>query len=273
MHDRQVAIIKNKKCYMSSDYVRKIIDTYRGRNEYDNNRYKDENFIRIDKLQNLDISKEQPVILYNRLKKRNINIENQVKKELADNFGYLNNTALKYNLLRFYSLNISNGKITKNNNKNKNRIKTGKLNNNTNLLFKSSDNDKSQIRQIQIKYSDKIRKRANTFKKTINKNILENNLYKNINGSNNKLDKKKLKNEEYFKNLLENKNNDINNKNYMIRRKKEYLDRNKIPYENIDINENEKNKENEKKRRVIIFKDGKYIKKKKPAKNKLINKK
>ena len=49
--------------------------------------------------------------------------ENQVKKELADNFGYLNNAALKYNLLKFYSLNISNENLLKNKNKkNKNKF-------------------------------------------------------------------------------------------------------------------------------------------------------
>ena len=271
MHDRKVAIIKNKKCYMSSDYVRNILNTYRGRNKYYNNsEHNDDNLIKIEKSQYIDICKEKPVILYNKLKKRDISTENQVKKELADNFGYLNNSALKYHLIKFYSVNISNENLKKNNNKKKTR---NKLNNNTNLLFKSLENDdKRQIRQLRIKYSDKLRKRSNTFKKSNIKNNLENKLYKRINNSSNKLDKKKLANEENMIKLITNnikKNDKINNNNIndLISRKKGYLDINEISYKNIVINENEKNNEKEEKRKVKLFKDGKYIKKPKPFKN------
>ena len=129
MHDRKVAIIKNKKCYMSSDYVRNIINTYRGRNK--NNFPTD--FFKIKKSENIGVSKEQPVLLYDKLRKRNISMENQVKKELADNFGYLNNAALKYNLLKFYSLNISNENLLKN----KNKKNQNKFQNRLNLSSKT----------------------------------------------------------------------------------------------------------------------------------------
>ena len=49
------------------------------------------------------------------------------------------------------------------------------------------------------------------------------------------------------------------NMNSIRQRKKEYLDLNAITYENIDVEEN-KSDEKEKKRKVKIFKNGKYIK-------------
>ena len=76
MHDRQVAVINNKKCYMSSDYIRKIVNTYRGRNIINSNTNINDILLKIDSSKNIDISKEQPLILFNRLKKRNINIKN-----------------------------------------------------------------------------------------------------------------------------------------------------------------------------------------------------
>ena len=256
MHERKVAIIKNKKCYMSSDYVRNIIDTYQGRNKNNYNH----NFFTIEKSQNIDVSKDQPVLLYDKLRKRNINMENQVKKELADNFGYLNNAALKYNLLKFYSLNISNENLLKNkNNKNNNIQNRLNLSSKT---FKSLDNEK---RKIQINYSDKIRKKykSNTFKKS-NSKIIDNKFNKRFNSANNKLDKNELMNEDYIKKLMDIKNKGCNINN--IKRKKEYLDMNYISYENIEIVKNEKKDEKKEKRRVKIFENGKYIKTKKKDK-------
>ena len=113
MHDRKVAIIKNKKIYMSSDYVRKIINTYKGRNLLNSNPGINDILLKIEGSQNIDVSKEQPLILFNKSKKRDINMENQIKKELAENQGFLNNDALKKNLLRFYSYDLSKDNTTK----------------------------------------------------------------------------------------------------------------------------------------------------------------
>ena len=258
MHDRKVAIIKNKKCYMSSDYVRNIIDTYQGRNK-NNNNY-NHNFFKIEKSQNIDVSKDQPVLLYDKLRKRNISMENQVKKELADNFGYLNNSALKYNLLKFYSLNISNENLLKNKN-NKNNNVQNRLNLSS-KTFKSLDNEK---RKLQINYSDKIRKKfkSNTFKKS-NSKIIDNKFNKRFNSANNKLDKNELMKDDYIKKLMSNKYKGFNYDN--IKRKKEYLDTNFISYENIEIVKEEKKDEKKEKRRVKIFENGKYIKTKKKDK-------
>jgi len=235
MHDRKVAIIKNKKCYMSSDYVRNIIDTYQGRNKNNYNH----NFFKIEKSQNIDVSKDQPVLLYDKLRKRNISMENQVKKELADNFGYLNNAALKYNLLKFYSLNISNENLLKNKNNKNNNIQ-----NRLNLSSKTFKSLEYEKRKLQINYSNKFNQRFNS--------------------ANNKLDKNELMNEDYIKKLMDIKNKGCNINN--IRRKKEYLDMNYISYENIEIVKNEKRDEKKEKRRVKIFENGKYIKTKKKDK-------
>ena len=240
MNDRKVAIIKNKKCFISSDYVHKILNSYKGRNRINNNLRK------IELSQNIEISKEQPVILYNNTKKKDINMENQIKKELSDNYGYLNNTSLKNNLIKFYSLNTSDKNIIKNETNNKININ---INNN---LYKSLNNDK---RKIIASYSNILRKR-NIFKKSAVKIRTNNKLYKTHNINN--IDKDKLTNEKYIKKLFGNKNNKKININDMTQRKKEYLDMNNISYKNIDIKDNEKNNKKDK-RKVKIFKDGKYI--------------
>ena len=256
MHDRKVAIIKNKKCYMSSDYVRNIINTYRDQNK---NKIPID-FFKIKKSENIDVSKEQPVLLYDKLKKRNISMESQVKKELADNFGYLNNAALKYNLLKFYSLNISNENLLKNkNNKNKNKFQ-----NRLNLSSKTFYSLEKEKRKLQINYSEKVRKKfkSKSFQKSKNK-IAENKFNNRYDSNNNKLDRNELMKEDYIKKLM-----DINNKGISynnIKRKKDYLDMNYISYENIDITKDDK-KEKKEKRRVKIFKNGKYIKTKKEDK-------
>ena len=256
MHDRKVAIIKNKKCYMSSDYVRNIINTYRGRNK--NNFPTD--FFKIKKSENIDVSKEQPVLLYDKLRKRNISMENQVKKELADNFGYLNNAALKYNLLKFYSLNISNENLLKN----KNKKNKNKFQNRLNLSSKTFYSLEKEKRKLQINYSEKVRKKfkSKSFQKSKNK-IAENKFNNRYESSDNKLDRNELMKEDYIKKLMDIKNKRIIINN--IKRKKEYLDINSISYENIDIAKDDK-KEKKDKRRVKIFKNGKYIKIKKEDK-------
>lgn len=241
---------------MSSDYVRNIINTYRGRNK--NNFPTD--FFKIKKSENIDVSKEQPVLLYDKLRKRNISMENQVKKELADNFGYLNNAALKYNLLKFYSLNISNENLLKN----KNKKNKNKFQNRLNLSSKTFYSLEKEKRKLQINYSEKVRKKfkSKSFQKSKNK-IAENKFNNRYDSSDNKLDRNELMKEDYIKKLMDIKNKRIIINN--IKRKKEYLDINSISYENIDIAKDDK-KEKKDKRRVKIFKNGKYIKIKKEDK-------
>ena len=271
MFDRKVAIIKNKKCYVSSDYVRKIINTYKGRNKLNQITNENNIFKKVESFQNIEQAKEHPLILYNKSKKKDINMENQIKKELIENQGYLNDNALKKNLMNFYSLSLSENKKNNINNKNlfrrplsyhkKNRKERNKISTNSDF-FQSSDSNKWLI---QKKYSDSVRKDfMSTSAKKHRKNFIEtDNTPLKRKNSMNYIDKNLLSNEKYVKNLVGQKNKKINNTIKDIRlRKKEYLDMNNISYENMDDKEieNEKNNEKEKKRKVKIFENGKYIK-------------
>jgi hypothetical protein len=156
MFDRKVAIIKNKKCYVSSDYVRKIINTYKGRNKLNQNTNENNIFKKVESFQNIEQAKEHPLILYNKSKKKDINMENQIKKELIENQGYLNDNALKKNLMNFYSLSLSENKKNNINNKNlfrrplsyhkKNRKERNKISTNSDF-FQSSDSNKWLIQK------------------------------------------------------------------------------------------------------------------------------
>ena len=257
MFDRKVAIIKNTKCYMSPDYVRRIMSIYKGRNKFYSKTNKKNILSKIETSQNIDISKEQPLVLFNKSKKKDLNIENEIKKELIENQGYLNITALKKNLMKFYSQNIYNENNKKNLFKVKNKTKT-----NSNL-YQTLDTYKRNIRK---EYSNSLRKRikSNSAKKSGKKNYMttDNELNRKRSEYDNIFDKNKLMDEEFIKKLLPNEY-DKKNKNDIMEKKKDYLEHNNISYENVDIKdiENEKNKEKEKIRKVIIFKDGKYIKK------------
>ena len=263
MHDRKVAIIKNKKCYISSDYVRNLITTYRGRNT---NNYFNNEFFKKGLPQSIDVSKENPVTLYGKTAKRDLNIQNEVKKELADNYGILNNIALKYDLLKLYSLNNSNAKM----NRNFEKYMRNKLCIDSDI-FMPLDGNK---RKLRINYSDKIRRikyKSNLLKKNRSK-LSVNNSQQRAESSDNKLDKNILTEEEYVKKLMGDKkykkNNYMNNIN--ILKKKQFLESLNISYENVDIKENEKNSEKEgkkKKKKLIFNEDGKYKKKPKPIKS------
>ena len=263
MHDRKVAIIKNKKCYISSDYVRNLITTYRGRNT---NNYFNNEFFKRGLPQSIDVSKENPVTLYGKTAKRDLNIQNEVKKELADNYGILNNIALKYDLLKLYSLNNSNAKM----NRNFEKYMRNKLCIDSDL-FMPLDGNK---RKLRINYSDKIRRikyKSNLLKKNKSK-LSVNNSQQRAESNDNKLDKNILTEEEYVKKLMGDKKNKNNNymNNINILKKKQFLESLNISYENVDIKENEKNSEKEekkKKKKLIFNEDGKYKKKPKPIKS------
>ena len=268
MYDRQVAIINNKKCYMSSDYVRKIINTYRGRNIYNSKPSINDILLKIDGSKNIDISKEQPLILFNRLKKRNIIMENQIKKELMENQGLLNNAAIKKNLIGFYSQNLSNGNLIKNKTKNlfkyplsskKNRKVRNNVRTNSELL-QSMD---AHRKKLQKEYSNSIRARFRSSLSKKNKNnryIGTENVSIKRKNTMDQLSNNILTDKKFVEKLISKKINNGITKS-ITQRKKEYLEMNKISYENTDVKdiENEKNSEKEKKRRVKIFENRKYI--------------
>ena len=268
MHDRKVAIIKNKKCYMSSDYVRKIINTNRGRNLFNSKPSINDILYKIDGLKNIEISKEQPLILFNKSKKRDINMENLIKKELIENQGFLNNAAIKKNLISFYSQNLSNENMKKNKFKHlfkyplsakKNRKVKDKLQTNSEL-FQSME---VKRRNLQREYSNSIRARLQSSMSKKHKNnryIGTENV--SIKGKNtiDKLSNNILTDKKFVEKLMAKREN-TGTMNSITQRKKQYLKMNNISYENIDIkeNENEKNNEKEQKKKVKIFQGKKYI--------------
>ena len=271
MHERQVAIINNKKCYMSSDYIRKIINTYRGRNIFNSKTSINDILLKIDSSKNIDISKEQPLILFKRPKKRNINLENQIKKELMENQGLLNNAALKKNLIGFYSHNLSNENFMKNKSQNlfkyplsnkKNRKARNKLYPNSEL-FQSIQSMDTHRKKLQKEYSNSIRAhlRSSLSKKHKNNKYIETqNAPIKRKNTMDKLSSNILTDKKFVEGLMPKKvNNGISNN--ITQRKKEFLEMNNISYENTDVKEieNEKNNEKEEKRRVKLFRDGKYI--------------
>ena len=285
MHDRQVAVINNKKCYMSSDYIRKIIYTYRGRNILNSNSNINDILLKIDSSKNIDVSKEQPLILFNRLKKRNIIMENQIKKELMENQGLLNNAEIKKNLIGFYSQNLSKESLLKNKTQNllkyplstkKNRKARNKLNTNSEL-FQSIQSMDAHRKKLQKEYSNSIRARLRSSLSKKHKKDgyvgTENASLKRKNTMD-KLSNDILTDKKFVEKLMTKKvNNGISNN--ITQRKKEFLEMNNISYENTDVKEieNEKNNEKEKKRRVKLFKDGKYINSINKKENEKYNKK
>ena len=252
---------------MSPDYVRNIMNTYKGRNKLYSKTNTKNILSKIESPKNIGISKEHPMILFNKSKKKDIYIENEIKKELIENQGYLNDTAIKKNLMKFYSQNIYNENNKKNLFKIKNKIKTN-LN-----FFQSLDSHKRNTRK---EYSNSLRKRIKSSSANKNKknNFITTDNELKRKKSETQLDKNFLMNEEFIKKLLKNEYNK-KNKNDITQRKKEYLEHNNITYENVDIKEieKEKNKKKEKIRKVIIFKDGKYIKKIKLKKDNNVNEK
>ena len=285
MHDRQVAVINNKKCYMSSDYIRKIINTYRGRNILNSNTNINDILLKIDSSKNIDISKEQPLILFNRLKKRNIIMENQIKKELMENQGLLNNAAIKKNLIGFYSQNLSKESLLKNKTQNlfkyplstkKNRKARNNLNTNSEL-FQSIQSMDAHRKKLQKEYSNSIRARLRSSLSKKHKKdgyVGTENVSLKRKNTMDKLSNDILTDKKFVEKLMTKKvNNGISNN--ITQRKKEFLEMNNISYENTDVKEieNEKNNEKEKKRRVKLFKDGKYINSINKKENEKYNKK
>ena len=242
MHDRQVAVINNKKCYMSSDYIRKIINTYRGRNILNSNTNINDILLKIDSSKNIDVSKEQPLILFNRLKKRN-KTQNLFKYPLS----------------------------TKKNRKARNNLNTNSE------LFQSIQSMDAHRKKLQKEYSNSIRARLrSSLSKKHKKNgyVGTENVSLKRKNTMDKLSNDILTDKKFVEKLMTKKeNNGISNN--ITQRKKEFLEMNNISYENTDVKEieNEKNNEKEKKRRVKLFKDGKYINSINKKENEKYNKK
>ena len=249
MFDRKEVVTKNKKYFISNEYLRKIFESKQSRQ---NVRYQNENsdFKKIEPIQKINVSNDHPMVLFHKSNHDGFySIENRIKKELIENKGYIDDGGYKKKLLKFYSHHNTDQSQSKNlyrsKNKNINRSNENKNFFNSNRTSFSMGLNK---RTIQKDYSNSIKKVSKRPKiiYEIKKNKEKgNNLFNSLNvqdiENRNSLIKK-LTNKKVVKNLLYIKNNNtINIKERSYKRKKDYLEHFNISYDKENGNENVKN--------------------------------
>ena len=249
MFDRKEVVTKNKKYFISNEYLRKIFESKQSRQ---NIRYQNENsdFKKIEAIQKINISNDHPMVLFHKSNHDGFySIENRIKKELIENKGYIDDGGYKKKLLKFYSYHNTDQSQSKHLNRSQSK-NINKSNENKNFFnsHRTSFSMSLNKRTIQKDYSNSI-KRVNNRPKIIieikkNKekgNELFNSLNAQDNENRNSLIKK-LTNKKVVKNLLNIKNNNtinINERSY--KRKKDYLEYFNISYDKENGNENVKN--------------------------------
>jgi len=262
MFERKEALVKNKKFFISHEYIRKVFDSHESQRNIKTQSI-DPDFKKIESIQKINISIEQPLVLFHKSNRENtFGIENAIKKDLINKNGYIDDGGFKKKLLKYYSYH--------NTEQNRPKIKS-------HLLSQSQNNNKMNENQNcfnskRTSYSMGISKR-NIQKEYLN-SIKKMGKRKNIQQ---KEDKEKPNRLFYSVNLKETKNRDsliknltdknrivknlfrgIKNNNYNsndivaniskenkkendFKRKREYLDNNNISYDNISNVENDIN--------------------------------
>ena len=144
-------------------------------------------------------------------------------------------------------------------------------------LFQSIQSMDAHRKKLQKEYSNSIRARLRSSLSKKHKKdgyVGTENVSLKRKNTMDKLSNDILTDKKFVEKLMTKKvNNGISNN--ITQRKKEFLEMNNISYENTDVKEieNEKNNEKEKKRRVKLFKDGKYINSINKKENEKYNKK
>ena len=270
MFERKEGIIKNKKLFISPEYLRKVFDSNMSqRNTKPKNI--NEDFKKIESIQKIDVSIEHPLVLFNKPKKDNtFGIENAIKKDLIEKNGYIDDGGFKKKLLKYYfycNTDQNHLKNTPHLSKSNSKNKTNGNQNSKRTSFSTGFNKRS----IQKKYSNsikKISKRPNISQKEEKEKEKQRNnkLFFSVNLKDNKnknllieslTDKNKIV-KNLFRSFEKNNSNNKcikiidsfskeNKKENDIKRKKEYLDKNNISYENINDDENDNKNNNESK--------------------------
>lgn len=270
MFERKEGIIKNKKLFISPEYLRKVFDSNMSqRNTKPKNI--NEDFKKIESIQKIDVSIEHPLVLFNKPKKDNTyGIENAIKKDLIEKNGYIDDGGFKKKLLKYYfycNTDQNHLKNTPHLSKSNSKNKTNGNQNSKRTSFSTGFNKRS----IQKKYSNsikKISKRPNISQKEEKEKEKQRNnkLFFSVNLKDNKnknllieslTDKNKIV-KNLFRSFEKNNSNNKcikiidsfskeNKKENDIKRKKEYLDKNNISYENINDDENDNKNNNESK--------------------------
>jgi len=270
MFERKEGIIKNKKLFISPEYLRKVFDSNMSqRNTKPKNI--NEDFKKIESIQKIDVSIEHPLVLFNKPKKDNTyGIENAIKKDLIEKNGYIDDGGFKKKLLKYYfycNTDQNHLKNTPHLSKSNSKNKTNGNQNSKRTSFSTGFNKRS----IQKKYSNsikKISKRPNISQKEEKEKEKQRNnkLFFSVNLKDNKnknllieslTDKNKIV-KNLFRSFEKNNSNNKcikiidsfskeNKKENDIKRKKEYLDKNNISYENTNDDENDNKNNNESK--------------------------
>lgn len=270
MFERKEGIIKNKKLFISPEYLRKVFDSNMSqRNTKPKNI--NEDFKKIESIQKIDVSIEHPLVLFNKPKKDNTyGIENAIKKDLIEKNGYIDDGGFKKKLLKYYfycNTDQNHLKNTPHLSKSNSKNKTNGNQSSKRTSFSTGFNKRS----IQKKYSNsikKISKRPNISQKEEKEKEKQRNnkLFFSVNLKDNKnknllieslTDKNKIV-KNLFRSFEKNNSNNKcikiidsfskeNKKENYIKRKKEYLDKNNISYENINDDENDNKNNNESK--------------------------
>ena len=270
MFERKEGIIKNKKLFISPEYLRKVFDSNISQRNT-KPKIMNEDFKKIESIQKIDISIEHPLVLFNKPKKdKAFGLENAIKKDLIEKNGYIDDGGFKKKLLKYYfyynteqnhpknipHLSKSNSKNKTNGNQSSKRTSFSSGFNKRNIQKNYSNsikkiNKRPNISQKEEKEKEKEKNNKLFFsvnlKDTKKKNLLiesltdKNKIVKNLfrsfekNNSNNKCIK-----------IIDSFNKE-NKKENDIKRKKEFLDKNNISYENINDDKNDNKNNNESK--------------------------
>ena len=276
MYDNKDTSTKKKKYIISHDYYRKVFDS---NNSQRNINHKDNatNLKKVEMLQKINVSNEQPLVLFHKPNPKNLyKMENQIKKDLIENKGYINDGGYNKKLLKFYSYNNTDQNQLKNLFRSSNSKSKNKNNNTNHNFFNSKQTSFSQDgkgkHNLQKDYSNSIKKINNRPKFDHKESKeLRNKFFNSINindlKSRNVLIKKLTDKNYWAKNFFgfSNKRNHIHNrkktkKELEMERKIQFLNNNNISYDKDSEPEEEKN--NNKKENNINIKIKSYGKKK-----------
>lgn len=265
MIERKGISEKNKKYYISQEYIRKIFESNNSqRNIKSKNNYSD--FKKFKKKPKTNIFNDQPLVLFHKPNSSNNNFsEKKIKKDLFENKRYLNEGQNKRKILKYNSYHSTD----KNNFKNLFfSSQTQNKSNENKSLFNSkrtSFNKDINLDSKQRDYSNSIKK-MNNRPKIMHKEekAKKNKLFNSVNLQDieyrdiwiQKLTNKNIIIKKFLESMKVKKMTEINKKEVDIKRKKDYLEQNNISYEKDSNIENEKNEDmNEIKTKKIINKN------------------
>ena len=250
MFERKGSIRKDKKIFISYDYIRKVFQS--NPNSKTNLRYKDNNldFQKVESIHKINVSNNHPLIIFHKPSKSHAyNFENQLKKDLIENKGYLSDGGYNKKLLKYYSYHNTDQNRSKNlfrsscsqsknlskNNESKNIFNSNRTSFSMSLNKRTKQKDYSNAVK-KVKGRPKIKKEEKKEKNTLFNSVnLQDIKYRNL------LIEKLTDKNYLIKSLFEiskfKKNKEINQKENIYKRKKDYLDQYNISYDNENNND------------------------------------